>query len=82
MVVAFVLGILGGSLVPLSVLPDTMLKVTLLTPNGWALRGFAEVSAGDGHLGDVLPNLGVLLFWAVVGGLIGRALLPKRLGAA
>jgi ABC-2 type transport system permease protein len=82
MVVAFVLGILGGSLVPLSVLPDTMLKVTLLTPNGWALRGFAEVSAGDGHLGDVLPNLGVLLIWAVVGGLIGRALLPKRLGAA
>jgi ABC-2 type transport system permease protein len=82
MVVAFVLGILGGSLVPLSELPDGLLTATLFTPNGWALRGFAEVSAGEGHLGDVLPHLGVLLAWGLVAGLIGRALLPKRLGAA
>jgi ABC-2 type transport system permease protein len=81
MVVAFVLGILGGSLIPLSELPDSLLKVTLFTPNGWALRGFAQVSAGNGHLGDVLPNLGVLVLWGIGGGLIGRTLLPKRLGA-
>jgi ABC-2 type transport system permease protein len=82
MVVAFVLGIVGGSLVPLSELPPGLLKATLFTPNGWALRGFAEVSAGDGHVGDILLNLAVLLAWGVVAGLIGRALLPKRLGAA
>jgi ABC-2 type transport system permease protein len=81
MVVAFVLGILGGSLVPLSELPPGLLTATLFTPNGWALRGFAEVSAGDGHLGDILLNLGVLLAWGVVAGAIGRVLLPRRLGA-
>jgi ABC-2 type transport system permease protein len=80
MVVAFVLGILGGSLVPLSELPDTLKRVTLLTPNGWALRGFAELSAGDGHLADVAPHIGVLLLWALACGAIGRRLLPKRLG--
>lgn len=79
--VAFVLGILGGSLVPLSELPEGFKRLSLLTPNGWALRGFAETSAGDGHLVDVLPHVGVLSLWALVGGAIGLALLPKRLGA-
>lgn len=79
--VAFVLGILGGSLVPLSELPPGLLKLTLLTPNGWALRAFAELSAGDGTVVDVLPHLGVLLLWGVVAGSIGRSLLPQRLGS-
>jgi ABC-2 type transport system permease protein len=79
--VAFVFGILGGSLVPLSSLPAGFLKVTLVTPNGWALRGFAELSAGRGGLADVLPHVGVLLVWAAVTAGIGVALLPRRLGA-
>jgi ABC-2 type transport system permease protein len=79
--VAFVLGILGGSLVPLSELPPGLLRLTLLTPNGWALRGFAELSAGDGTVVDVLPHVGVLLLWGAVAGGIGRWLLPRRLGA-
>lgn len=78
--VAFVLGIVGGSLVPLSELPPGLLRLTLLTPNGWALRGFAELSAGNGNVVDVLPHIGVLLLWAVVAGGIGRLLLPRRLG--
>jgi ABC-2 type transport system permease protein len=78
--VAFVLGILGGSLVPLSELPPGLLRLTLLTPNGWALRGFAELSAGDGTVVDVLPHIGVLLLWGIVAGGIGRWLLPRRLG--
>jgi ABC-2 type transport system permease protein len=78
--VAFVLGIVGGSLVPLSELPPGLLRLSLLTPNGWALRGFAELSAGDGTVVDVLPHIGVLLLWAVVGGAIGVVLLPRRLG--
>jgi ABC-2 type transport system permease protein len=79
--VAFVLGILGGSLVPLSELPPGLLRLTLITPNGWALRGFAELSAGDGTVVDVLPHVGVLLLWAIVAGILGRVLLPRRLGA-
>jgi ABC-2 type transport system permease protein len=78
--VAFVLGIVGGSLVPLSELPPGLLRLSMLTPNGWALRGFAELSAGDGTLVDVLPHIGVLLAWALVGGVIGVVLLPRRLG--
>ena len=78
--VAFVFGILGGSLIPLSELPPSLVRVSLFTPNGWALRGFATLSAGDGHLSDVAGPLAVLAMWALAAGLLGLWLLPRRLG--
>lgn len=79
--VAFTLGILGGSLIPLSELPDSLRTVALFTPNGWAQRGFANLSAGGGDLGDVLPEVGVLLAWAVVTLALAGVLLPRRLAS-
>ncbi len=79
--VAFILGILGGSLVPLSELPDGLVRVSLFTPNGWAQRAFAELSAGDGRLEDVLPEVGVLLGWAAATVVLAAVLLPRRLAS-
>ena len=76
---AFVFGILGGSLVPLSQLPPGLLRLSLATPNGWALRGFAELSAGEGSVSDIVPHVGVLLLWAIVAGTVAAVLLPRRL---
>ena len=79
--VAFILGILGGSLVPLSELPDGLRRISMFTPNGWAQQAFAELSAGGAGLGDVLPEAGVLLVWATVSVLLASLLLPRRLVA-
>jgi ABC-2 type transport system permease protein len=79
--VAFVFGIVGGSLVPLSLLPDALVRMSYFTPNGWALHGFAEISAGEGTIVDVLPNALVLLAWGLVAGTIAAILLPRRLAA-
>ena len=79
--VAFILGILGGSLVPLSELPDELVRVSLFTPNGWAQRGLAELSAGNGNLSDVLPEAGVLLVWAAVALAVAAVFLPRRLAS-
>jgi ABC-2 type transport system permease protein len=79
--VAFVFGIVGGSLVPLSQLPDGLLRFTFFTPNGWALHGFAELAAGEGSGADALPYAGVLLLWGLVAGTIAAVLLPRRLDA-
>lgn len=76
---AFVFGILGGSMVPLSELPDGLRRVSLFTPNGWAMRAFAELSAGEGHLGDIAGNLVVLGLWAVGSLVVASVLLPRRL---
>ncbi|HJR24646.1 MAG TPA: ABC transporter permease [Acidimicrobiales bacterium] len=77
--VAFILGILGGSLVPLSELPDGLRRLSMLTPNGWAQQAFAELSAGGASLADVVPEAGVLLVWAAVSVLLASLLLPRRL---
>jgi ABC-2 type transport system permease protein len=77
--VAFILGILGGSLVPLSELPEGLRRLSTFTPNGWAQRAFAELSAGDGGVAEVLPEAGVLIGWATASVLLAALLLPRRL---
>lgn len=76
---AFVFGILGGSMVPLSELPDGLVRISAFTPNGWAMRAFAELSAGGGTLVDIAPHLAVLAGWAAGGLVLGALLLPRRL---
>ena len=79
--VAFVLALVGGNFIPLGDLPDALRRVSLLSPNGWALQGFAELSAGGGSAGDVLPHALVLLGFGVVTAGIAAVLLPRRLEA-
>lgn len=79
--VAFVLSLIGGNLLPLADLPEGLRRLSLFTPNGWALQGFAELSVGGGSLSDIAVHIGVLLAWAVGMGTIAALLLPARLGA-
>jgi ABC-2 type transport system permease protein len=80
-VVAFVFAMIGGAFVPPGALPDALQRLALLTPTGWALRGFADVSAGDANVAGIAPNLAALLVLAVAAGVIAARLLPRRLGA-
>jgi ABC-2 type transport system permease protein len=58
------LAALGGSMVPLFVMPDFMQAVARLTPHAWALLGYQKLLVGGGTLRDVLPNVGVLAAFA------------------
>ncbi|MEV6032054.1 ABC transporter permease [Nonomuraea sp. NPDC052116] len=53
LVVAFTFAILGGNMISLYRMPEFMQWVSLLTPNGWATRGFSILTAGDGGLADL-----------------------------
>lgn len=57
---ALVLGALGGAMVPLEVLPDTVRTVARFTPQGWAMLGFRELQ-WDGSIPDIAENLAVLV---------------------
>jgi ABC-2 type transport system permease protein len=81
-VVAFGFALIGGNFIPLGDLPDALRRASLVSPNGWALQGFAELSAGGGTVLDILPHALVLLAWAVVAGGVAAVLLPRRLEAA
>lgn len=78
--VAFVFALLGGAFIPPGDLPGALQGLSLLTPTGWALRGFAELSAGGGGVADVGPHVLVLLAWGLASGLVAAWLLPRRLG--
>jgi ABC-2 type transport system permease protein len=78
----FVLALVGGNFIPPGELPPLLGRLTWVTPNGWALHGFAELSAGGGGPGDVLPHAGVLVLWGVVTGVVAARLLPGRLAGA
>ncbi|MBF8186921.1 ABC transporter permease [Nonomuraea sp. K274] len=60
LVTAFTFAILGGNMVSLYQMPEFMQWVSLLTPNGWATRGFSILTAGEGGLADLGAPLAVL----------------------
>ncbi len=63
--VGLIIAALGGCMVPLDFFPDTMRTVAHITPHAWAYDAFAEIQRHDGHIRDVLPQLGVLSAMAV-----------------
>src|SRR5665647_3054688 len=74
---ALVLAALGGAMYPLEFFPDTLRTVAHVTPHAWASEALAEIQRHNGTLVDILPQLGVLLAFAVVLLLVGaRASVP------
>ncbi|MGH9248799.1 MAG: ABC transporter permease [Acidimicrobiales bacterium] len=79
--VAFVFALIGGNFIPPGQLPEVLRRLSLFTPNGWAVQGFAELSVGGGTATDVVPHVAVLLAWAAVSAAVAAVLLPRRFGA-
>jgi ABC-2 type transport system permease protein len=79
--VAFVFALIGGNFVPPGALPEALRRLSLFTPNGWALQGFAELSVGGGTASDVITHVAVLLAWAAVCGAVAAVVLPRRFGS-
>jgi ABC-2 type transport system permease protein len=66
--VVFTLALLGGNFVYLAQLPEALQRVSLLTPNGWALRGFVDLVADGGGLATVAAPIAVTLAVGLVTG--------------
>jgi ABC-2 type transport system permease protein len=66
--VATTMALIGGSFFPIFQLPEAVQRVAMLTPNAWALQGYADIGYDGATLGDILPNLGVIAAFAVVMG--------------
>lgn len=60
------LAALGGCMVPLEIFPPTMERVAHVTPHAWAVEGLFEVVGAGASIGDVLPQIGILLGYAAV----------------
>lgn len=64
--VALVLAAIGGCMVPVEVFPDSIRTVSKATPHYWALESWKELMFDGAGLGNIAPQLGVLIGFAVV----------------
>jgi len=68
-VAGLALAALGGCMLPLAVMrifSPTLYKVAHVTPHAWGIGAFEELILRDGTILDILPQLGVLLGFALV----------------
>lgn len=57
---------LGGVFWPLEVVPAFMQKIAQFVPQTWAMKGFTELMARGGGVGDILGAVAILMGFAVV----------------
>jgi ABC-2 type transport system permease protein len=65
-VVTMGLALLGGNFVSLDQAPELLRRLSLVTPNGWALRAFRELTVDGGGVGTVLPAVLAIGAFALV----------------
>ncbi len=80
-IVGMVLGLLGGNFFPLFQMPAFIQKVSALTPNGWALRGFTDIAYDGAKLTNILPNVVAIAAFVVICGTVG-AIRARRVALA
>jgi ABC-2 type transport system permease protein len=79
-IVTFSLALLGGNFIFVSAAPPLLRRLSLFTPNGWALRGFVDLATGERSLATVAQPVAAILAFAAVTGLL-TALLARRVVA-
>jgi ABC-2 type transport system permease protein len=65
-VTTMALALLGGSFFPIFQMPPAMCTASLITPNGWALRGYTDIAYDGATLTDLGPHLTAIGAFAVV----------------
>ena len=69
---------IGGLMVPLYIMPDTMQKVAQIVPQNWALVAFQDVFVRNLGIIEIMPKIGALLLFAVVFFILGLITFRKR----
>ena len=75
----FGLALLGGNFVFVSVTPPIMQRLALLTPNGWALRGYTDLATTGGGLAIVVLPIAAILIYTLVVATAASVLAPRAL---
>jgi ABC-2 type transport system permease protein len=79
-IVMSLFALLGGNFIPINEAPALVQRLSLATPNGWAMRGFIDLSTG-GDLGSlVTPMIALGLIGTVtfsIGAVRGRGMLVQ-----
>jgi len=81
-VVVMVMGVLGGSMFPLEMIPEPVLRFSRFTLNYWAIEGFLDLMVRGRGAASALPATALLAGLGVVLLIIGQQLMKRRLREA
>lgn len=77
--IILVMSAVGGSMIPLFVMPAIMQKMAIFSVNYWGIQGFYDIFWRQLSIVDILPRVGVLLAIGVVMTLISIRMFKKSI---
>ena len=78
-IIIMLMSAIGGSMIPLFVMPAIMQKIAVISLNYWGIQGFYDIFWRNLPLIDILPKMGVLLAIGLVMTLISIRLFKKNM---
>lgn len=78
-IVILVMSAIGGSMVPLFVMPAIMQKIAVVSVNYWGIQGFYDIFWRNLEIVDMLPKIGVLVGIGLVMSIISVQLFKKNI---
>ena len=70
---------IGGSMLPIYIMPEFMQKIAVISVNYWGIQGFYDIFWRNLPLVDILPKMGILIGIGLVMTLISVRLFNKNL---
>ena len=78
-IIIMLMSAIGGSMIPLFIMPAIMQKIAVISVNYWGIQGFYDLFWRDLPLIDILPRIAVLLGIGLVMTLISIRLFKKNI---
>ena len=69
---------IGGSMIPLFVMPAIMQKIAVVSVNYWGIQGFYDIFWRNLPLMEILPKMGVLVGIGFIMSIISIQLFKKN----
>jgi len=77
-IIIMLMSAIGGSMIPLFVMPAIMQKIAVISVNYWGIQGFYDIFWRNLPLTDILPKMGVLVAFGLVVSFISVKLFKKN----
>lgn len=77
-IIIMLMSAIGGSMIPLFVMPAIMQKIAVISVNYWGIQGFYDIFWRNLPLTDILPKMGVLVAFGLVISFVSVRLFKKN----
>ncbi len=78
-IIILIMSAIGGSMIPLFIMPAVLQKIALLSVNYWGIQGFYDIFWRTLPLKEILPKISILLIIGIIPTLVSIQLFKKKI---